>query len=167
MVARWEPTTPRGYMEPVEPSKWEYRFMNLAKEFSTWSKDPSSQLGCVAVSPDRRILSQGYNGFPRGMSDAEELYDNRETKYKYIVHAEQNCIYNASLQGISLRDSILFIYGLPLCHECAKGVIQAGIKEVIMGFEATSERVEVWKESFKTTSLMLFSCNVDWKVIKT
>jgi dCMP deaminase len=110
---------------------WGDKYIHLAKEISTWSKDPSTQVGAVVVGSDGQILSQGFNGFPRGIKDSEERLNNRERKYELIVHAEMNAIYNASLNGVSLKDSTLYIYGLPICNECAKGVIQVGIKKVI------------------------------------
>jgi len=111
--------------------KWDIRYMKLAQEVSTWSKDPSSQIGAVAIAPTGQVLSQGYNRFPRGISDNIERYTNREIKYDFIVHAEMNCIYNASFNGVSLKDSTIYVYGLPICNECAKGIIQVGASRVV------------------------------------
>lgn len=111
--------------------KWDIRYMKLAQEVSTWSKDPSSQIGAVAIAPTGQVLSQGYNGFPRGISDQIERYTNREIKYDFIVHAEMNCIYNASFNGVSLKGSTIYVYGLPICNECAKGIIQVGASKVV------------------------------------
>ncbi len=69
-------------------SKWDKRFMKLAREISTWSKDPSSQIGAVIINDERRILATGYNGFPKGIRDTEERLNDREQKYPMIVHAE-------------------------------------------------------------------------------
>ena len=66
----------------MNQSKWDQRYINLAKEVSTWSKDPSKQIGAVVIGSKGQVLSQGYNGFPRGVSDNQENYDNREVKYK-------------------------------------------------------------------------------------
>ena len=110
---------------------WGDKYINLAKEISTWSKDPSTKVGAIVVGCDGQILSQGFNGFPRGIKDSEERLNNRERKYELIVHAEMNAIYNASLNGVSLKDSTLYVYGLPICNECAKGIIQVGIKKVV------------------------------------
>ena len=68
--------------------KWDIRFLDLAQNISTWSKDPSRKIGCVAVGTNREILAQGYNGFPRGIADLPQRYEDRETKYQYVVHAE-------------------------------------------------------------------------------
>lgn len=119
--------------------KWDYRFLRIARETSTWSKDPSSQIGAV-VTLDRRILSTGYNGIPASMKDCSERLNNREEKYKHIVHAEMNAIYNATKNGISLSSGTLYVYGLPVCSECAKGVISVGITRVVSCFGELSDR---------------------------
>lgn len=142
--------------------KWDKRFLNLAKEISTWSKDPSTQIGAVLVNDERRILATGYNGFPRGVWDSPDYYQDRETKYKYVVHAEMNAIYNATYNGISLKDSTLYVWGLPVCAECAKGVIQVGIKRVVMPRGDYPER---WIESFKKTLSMFKETNIEWVFI--
>ena len=113
-------------------NKWHKRYIELARTISTWSKDPSTQCGAVIIGKSGQVLSQGYNGFPRGMRDDKALYKTRELKYDRIVHAEMNAIYNASRSGVSLEDSTAYIHGLPCCHECAKAMIQVGIKEVVM-----------------------------------
>jgi len=130
-------------------TEWDSRHLQLAKEVSTWSKDPSKKIGAIAVSQTNRILCTGYNGFPRGFDDSEERYNNREIKYKYVVHAEKNLIYNACLEGISLKDSKVYVWGLPVCSECAKGLIQVGVSEIYIS--ANSFGVPKWDESFKMT----------------
>ena len=83
--------------------KWHKRFLEIAKEVSTWSKDPSSKIGAVIVdSNTKQIISQGYNGFPRGIVDNLEVLNNRELKYKYVIHAEINAIFNALYNGSSV-----------------------------------------------------------------
>ena len=109
-------------------NKWDLRYLELARTVGTWSKDPSSQIGAVAVGSKGQVLAQGYNGFPRGIFDGGARLNDRELKYKYIVHAEQNLIYNATYNGVSLDQSTIYVTGLPVCYECAKGVIQVGIK---------------------------------------
>lgn len=132
-------------------NKWSIRFLMMAKELSTWSKDPSKKIGAVAVGKNNNVLATGYNGFPRGIKDVAERLNNREEKYKYVVHGEMNCIYNACHSGVSLDGATLYVYGLPVCSECAKGVIQVGIKKVIMQYE---DAIPTWEESYKTTSRM-------------
>ena len=115
----------------MQGKAWGDKYIHLAKEISTWSKDPSTKVGAIVVGCDGQILSQGFNGFPRGIKDTPERLNNRERKYELVVHAEMNAIYNASLNGVSLKDSTLYVYGLPICNECAKGIIQVGIKKVV------------------------------------
>ena len=86
----------------VDWDKWDRQYMDLAKCIAEWSKDPSTKIGAVAIGDKGQVLSQGYNGFPRGIEDSPERLHIREEKYKYIVHAEMNCIFNASFNGVSL-----------------------------------------------------------------
>jgi len=131
---------------------WNKRYIALAKEVSSWSKDPSRKVGAVAVSSKGQVLATGYNGFPRGMFDTAERYNDRELKYKYIVHAEMNCIYNATYNGVSLDGASLYVWGLPPCSECAKGIIQVGIKNVY--WSCQEEIPPKWIESLKLTKEM-------------
>ena len=132
-------------------NKWDLRYLKLAEEVASWSKDPSTQIGAIAVGNKGQVLSQGYNGFPRGIEDSLDRYDNREEKYKLVVHAEMNVIYNASYNGVSLNGSTLYVHGLPVCSDCAKGIIQVGVKNVIMRKAKTPD---VWLESWKRTETM-------------
>jgi len=138
-------------------NKWDMRFLELAKRISTWSKDPSRQIGAIAVK-NRNVIAQGYNGFPRGIAD-NERYNNREIKYKYVVHAEMNCIYNASFNGVSLVDSDFYVHGLPVCSDCAKGIIQVGVANVFM---PNQEIPDHWVESWDLTRSMFDEAGVKW-----
>ena len=80
--------------------KWDKRYLELARHISEWSKDPSTKIGAIAIGDHGQVLSQGYNGFPRGINDDTFRLTVREVKYKYIVHAEMNAIYNASFNGV-------------------------------------------------------------------
>lgn len=126
---------------------WNSRFMGMAKAVSMWSKDPSTKVGAVVVGNKKQILATGYNGFPRGIDDNPERLENRELKYKFVVHAEMNAIYNASYTGTSLDGSKLYVYGLPVCRECCKGIIQVGIKEVYISKECLLAKPD-WYESW-------------------
>lgn len=137
--------------------KWNKRYLKLAKEISTWSIDPSTKIGAIAVGDSGQVLAQGYNGFPRKVLDSPTRYNTRELKYKFVVHAEMNVIFNASLNGVSLKDSTLFIYGLHPCHECAKGIIQSGIAKVVISDRSSPDR---WKESFDIAKTMLDEAGV-------
>jgi len=138
-------------------NKWDYRFLDLAQLISTWSKDPSKQIGAVAIGDKRQILAQGYNGFPRGVIDSEDRYADRQRKYELVVHAEMNVIYNASYNGVSLDGSTLYVHGLPVCSECAKAVIQVGIKNVLMRKQVPEER---WLDSWTRTKAMFKEAGV-------
>lgn len=111
---------------------WDDYFMGVALLAAQRSKDPSTQVGACIVDETNRILSTGYNGFPKGCSDDEFPWnrnaDEGETKYPFVVHAELNAILNN--RGKSLADSKIYVALFP-CHECAKAIIQAGITEVI------------------------------------
>ena len=112
---------------------WDEYFMGIAKMSSMRSKDPNTQVGCCIVSQENRILSVGYNGFPMGCSDDEFPWDREgedplQTKYLYTTHSELNAILNYT--GGSLTGSKLYVSLFP-CNECAKAIIQSGIKEVI------------------------------------
>lgn len=137
-------------MELMSNTNWNDRYMAMAKEIAKWSKDPNTQVGAVAVGSKGQILSQGYNGFPRGILDYAERLNDRETKYKYVVHAEMNVIYNATYSGVSLDGARLYVYGLPVCSECAKGIIQVGIKDVYVSQECLELRSN-WLKSFEQT----------------
>lgn len=113
-------------------SKWDRRFMRLAREISMWSKDPSSKIGAVIVNQDRYILASGYNGFPRGVEDTEERLKDREQKYPRIVHAETNALMNALYNGVCVKGATIYVYGLPICPDCTKLIIQSGIKRVVL-----------------------------------
>ncbi len=126
--------------------KWDLRFKNLALFISHWSKDPSTQVGCIAVK-DRRVIATGYNGFPIGISDNKADYEDREIKLKKTIHAEKNMIYNACRHGQSLEGSTVYIAGLPTCDECWKGLVQVGVARVVMPEVETAK--EEWIEGCK------------------
>ena len=121
------------YQSPDRPagsSKWDLRFLRLARnEVATWSKDPYGQVGCVIVSPDRRQVAYGYNGFPVGVSDTPERLGDKELKNRLSVHAELNAILNSRRD---LTGWTLYVTKTP-CHECAMAIIQAGIVRVVSG----------------------------------
>ena len=96
-----EDTVSSNEQHPVR-IKWIQRYFKIAEQVSSWSKDPSSKIGAIIVGDKGQIISQGYNGFPRGVIDSEDRYNQRETKYKLVVHAEMNAILNAFLpEGVS------------------------------------------------------------------
>lgn len=106
---------------------WDGRFWDLASHVAGWSKDPSTQVGAVVVNNNRQVLGMGYNGFPRGVNDDPERYNNRETKLMFVAHAERNALDNTftSSEGATLYSTLY------PCTDCAKGIIQRGIKRVV------------------------------------
>ena len=112
---------------------WDEYFMGIALLSAKRSKDPSTQVGaCIVSGNSKRILSVGYNGFPYGCEDDEFPWENEgdviNTKYPYVVHAELNAILNN--QGASIYGSSIYTSLFP-CNECAKAIIQSGVKEVV------------------------------------
>lgn len=142
-------------------NNWDRRFLSDAKHHSSHSKDPSSKIGAVFVK-NNNILSIGWNGFPRGIEDSDERLNNRELKYKYIVHAEMNGIYNATHNGVCLADSTLYAYGLPVCDKCALGIIQVGVKRIVMQYDEIPER---WKDSFDLAREMFGEAGILYETI--
>ena len=120
-------------MKRTDYISWDEYFMGIAMLAAKRSKDPNTQVGACIVSEDNIIISTGYNGMPKGCSDDEFPWDRKgeneaATKYPYVVHAELNAILNAS--GRDLRGSRIYVALFP-CNECAKAIIQSGIKEVM------------------------------------
>ena len=107
---------------------WDHRFLNLARFIANWSKDPSTQVGCVIVDPMMRIVSTGFNGLPSGVEDTIERLENRDIKYEMVVHAERNAIIDAKrdLSGLTL-----YVWPLMPCSVCAAMIVQTGVSHVI------------------------------------
>ncbi len=143
-------------MKTIE-DKWVARFIKLAEEISSWSKDSSSQVGAVIVRPDRTLASIGFNGFARGVSDHPHRISNRDTKLLYTIHAEMNAILSAKepLNGYSI-----FVWPFQPCSHCAASIIQAGIKEVYCPYNAHLDTYERWRDSFKAALQMFDEAEV-------
>ena len=142
---------------------WEEYFMSIAKLSAMRSKDPSTQVGACIVSNDNRILSIGYNGAPNGFNDEKFPWGREgnplETKYLYVVHAERNAILNYRGSRKDLENSKIYVDLFP-CNECAKEIIQAGIKEVVY----LSDKYADTDETIASKKL-LDSCNVQYRKI--
>ena len=141
-------------------SKWDERFLELAKQIASWSKDPSTQVGCVVVGPDREIRSTGFNGLPRGIEDSEDRLNNREIKYPMICHAEENAIMHAARIGMSLKDCTAYVTWPP-CTRCARSLIQAGISTIV--YPKDIEIPDRWMEDFNLSLNMLKEANISLK----
>jgi len=138
-------------------SKWDQRFLDLAFHIASWSKDPSTKVGCVVVGTDREIRSTGFNGFPRGISDDPERLADRSQKYPLICHAEENAIMHAARIGMPLKDCLAYVTWPP-CSRCARSLIQAGVSEVVVPKDC--EIPERWQEDFDISTGMLQEAGV-------
>jgi dCMP deaminase len=108
-------------------NKWDKRFLELAEHVAQWSKDPRTKVGAVIIDEKKRVVSVGYNGFPRGVDDDEVRYNDRVTKLLFVAHAERNALDNAPL----MVDMCTMYVPLMPCSECAKSIIQKGITRVV------------------------------------
>ncbi len=147
----------------IDHITWDEYFMGIAVLSSLRSKDPNTQVGACIVSPDKKIIGVGYNGFPTGCSD-DELPWEREgdwinTKYPYVCHAELNAILNSPIS--SLKGATLYVALFP-CNECAKAIIQTGIKKVIYLSDKYSE-----SDQTKASKMMLKSAGVEFEKLQT
>jgi dCMP deaminase len=137
---------------------WDKKFLEMAKLVSSWSKDPSTKVGCVIADSDHAQLSEGFNGFPRGIADDDRL-KQREIKLKLIVHAEANAIAAAARNGHRLMGATAYVTFCP-CPQCAALLIQAGIARVITVAGATPEH---WKVECELAQRMLKEAGVEFR----
>lgn len=148
---------------------WDEYFMGVAMLASYRSKDPGTQVGACIVNEDNKIMSVGYNGFPRGCSDDEFPWEREgekeiDTKYPYVCHAELNAILNAG--GNSLKGCRVYVALFP-CNECAKAIIQSGIGEVIYNSDkyADTDLVKASKRMLQSAGVKLTEFNSDKKIV--
>ena len=146
-----------GYVDKKYSSiSWHEYFMKIAKVTAEKSKDLSTKCGAVIVTKDNEIVSTGFNGFPRGVYDKPEFnfceYPEierrveRPLKYKYTEHAERNAIYNAALEGNATKEAIMYCPWYA-CVDCARGIIQAGISEVVGHRQIIDKTPERWQQT--------------------
>ena len=137
---------------------WEEYFMAVAKLSANRSKDPSTQVGACIVNDDKKILSLGYNGMPIGMNDENAPWDREgeylNTKYPYVCHSELNAILNA--RGINLTGATIYVTLFP-CNECAKAIIQSGIKKVIYESDKYADT-----DGTKASKRMFDECGIEY-----
>lgn len=151
----------------MNSEKWDKRFLELAEHVSQWSKDPSTKVGAVLVEPSKKlVVGLGFNGFPRGVDDTPERLSDRDTKYRFVVHAEVNAILMA---GERSRGSTLYVvpsFAIPcICNECAKVAIQAGVKEIV-GYTPSpdaAERAKRWYSSLEAAKQMCDEAGVKYR----
>lgn len=136
--------------------KWDRRFMGMAHEVAKWSKDPSTKVGAVAMR-GRRQIATGYNGFPAGVDDSEERYENRSLKHLLTVHAEANLVAQAASEGVSLGGSVVYVTH-PCCSQCAALLAQAGVLRVVYGGKLRPD----WRDSTEAAELIFSETDVTY-----
>lgn len=136
---------------------WESYFMGIAHLSALRSKDPNTQVGAVIVDEDKKVVSIGYNGFPKGCDDDTYPWTSEgstlESKYAYVVHAELNAILNSPR---SVKGCTIYVSLFP-CHECAKAIIQSGIKCIVYESDkySDSDSVQASKRMLKSAGVAL------------
>lgn len=118
----------------LEIPDWDRYYLEICKVVAARSKDPNTQIGCVIIGPAREIRTTGYNSFPRGIRDDVPERKVRPTKYLWIEHAERNAICNAARCGTPLESCTIYVEIMP-CMDCARAIVQAGIREVVISAE--------------------------------
>ena len=141
---------------PRAPKYWDQRFLVLASHIAGWSKDPSTKVGAIAVR-DRRILAQGFNGLPVGITDSDARLQDRDTRLSMTVHAEMNCVAFAAKSGVCLAGSTMYIWPLMTCSNCASVLIQADINKIVVPDFVEPIR---WQESFDRAREMFIEAGI-------
>ena len=144
---------------------WNIFFMQQAQLMSTRSKDPSTKVGCIIVSPQRVVLSEGYNGFPRGIADTPERLNDRAQKYPRVVHGEANAVINAGRNGAKIVDGIVFVTQPP-CPDCTKLLVNAGIREILyIDLDESKKGIAGWRDQLSISFDMLDEAGIPHKTI--
>ena len=138
-------------------SKWDRRMLGLVNLIATWSKDPSTGVGAVIIDAKNRVVSLGYNGFPRAVCDSDEALFDRDEKLRRTIHAEKNAILFARRD---LTGATLYVTHYP-CSQCAAFIVQAGIKQVVTRPPAP-DFFERWKGDIEEAKRIFADAGVDW-----
>ena len=141
---------------------WKDYFRNIAHQVKLKSKDQNTKIGAVIVGPDNEIVSTGYNSFPRGIDDNVDIRQQRPEKYYWFEHAERNAIYNAARIGVSTRDCTMYLTcGIP-CADCARGIINAGIRRIVCEMDSSfGAHGTMWDEHAKRSLIMFEEAGVE------
>ena len=129
---------------------WDDYFMTMVYLVASKSKDKRTHMGAVVVGPHKEIRSTGYNNFVRGLDDSVLERQEKGEKQNWFEHAERNAIYNATLIGTSLVDCIMYTNGIP-CMDCARGIVQSGIREVVVDKKWSPNTFIEWAKRNKRT----------------
>jgi len=138
----------------LQSSKWHLRYLQLAKLVASWSKDPSTKCGAVIVNANNEIVSTGFNGFPRGISDNDKWLTDRNTKLMMMVHAEANAILFAKTP---LDNCTIYTWPMHACSQCAAMIIQSGIKHHV----TIDNPIDRWDASHKIAEVMFNEAKLD------
>jgi dCMP deaminase len=136
------------------------KFIPVAQAIASLSKDPSTKVGAIVVDDDGNILSTGWNSFPRGVDDDPARYADREVKYRLVAHAESNCVSQAARNGVRLKGASIIVTELFPCSNCAKLIIQAGIRRVYAPVMKTHHSGQ-WFEEKQVSDLMFSEAGVE------
>lgn len=146
---------------------WDELFFNMVREYRNKSKDPSSQFAAIAVNDNHIPVAFGFNGFPEKVKDTPERYNNRELKYKFVVHAEGNMVALAARRGVALEGCTLYIDTYP-CSACCGLLIQSRIKEIVLNGDSSKHQdiafAERWKTDIDVTKTMCEESGVKIRV---
>lgn len=146
---------------------WDHFFLGMCVYVSQKSKDKSTKLGAVIVNEDNDILSIGWNGFPRGVPDKIWEFHQRPEKYMVTEHAERNAIYNAGRKGVSLKGATMYLPFHPTpCIDCSRGVIQAGIKEIVGTAFKFTGKGKHWDDNLSFANDMLVHAGIVRRVVE-
>lgn len=145
-------------------ANWDQRFMELALHVASWSKDQSTKVGCVVVSPSQEVLALGYNGFPRGLDDDRIERHVAPAKYAWTEHAERNAVFSAARVGVSLRGATMYLPWFP-CPDCARAIVQSGVKTLVAVEPDHSD--PRWGEGFPVADGILRECGVEIRWYQT
>lgn len=144
--------------------EWEEYFVNICNQIKLKSKDESTQIGVVVVGNDNQIVSTGYNSFPRGIDDNVPERQERPEKYYWFSHAETNAIINAALNGVSTKDSTMYMSCGVACPDCARNIINAGVKKIVCRDNYNDmKNGDKWLEVGKRSLIMFKEAGVEVK----
>ena len=157
-----------SYIKTIHPDKWCKRWLEEANLKSTWSKDPKTQIGAVIVDEKYNdLVSIGFNGIPRGVRDNVEERNSRKNgeKYYWYEHAERNAIYNCVRKGVSTNGLSLFLNSIVPCADCARAIIQSGIRHVYFSKteinKKDKETSAKWNKSAEKSVIMMQEAKVE------
>jgi dCMP deaminase len=148
----------------VSAPNWDDINMIVAFAYAMKSKDPATKVGAVIVGPDNEPRSVGFNGLPRGLDDHKPERYERPAKYRWCEHAERNAIYHGPRTGVSFKGCRIYVTLCP-CMDCARGIIQSGITEVIINRPFTDAYIKAspnsnWQKDFEEVESMLTEAGV-------